>query len=90
MCSNAEVDPRIHERHPELLDSDILSAWKNAFVIIERSGVTLPDTILVAVGSDSNNRLIEMVGALTENDKVHLFHAMTPPSAKTLAEVGIE
>jgi len=84
-----EVNPRINERHPELLDSDLLIAWCNAFVVIERSGALLPDTILVGIGSDAKGRLIEMVASVTESGTVHLFHAMTPPSAKTLREVGI-
>jgi len=51
--------------------------------------VPLPDTILVAVGFDTNGRLIEIVGSVMENGTVRLFHAMTPPSKKTLQEVGI-
>ncbi|MCL2757474.1 MAG: hypothetical protein FWD43_05295 [Coriobacteriia bacterium] len=85
-----DVNPRISKRHPEILETDILSAWKNAFVIVERSGAPLPDAVLVALGSDTKGRLIEMVGSVTRSGTVHIFHAMTPPSKKTLEEVGFE
>jgi hypothetical protein len=84
-----EIAPRVSARHPELKDTDIFSAWENALVVIERSGVPLPDVILVAIGTDSNDRLIEMVGAIKESGVIHIFHAMTPPSRKTLQEVGL-
>jgi hypothetical protein len=83
------VDPRINVRHPEILEADVLSAWHNAMIIIERVGIPLPDVVLVAVGSDANGRLIEMVGAVLTDGTVHVFHAMTPPSKKTLQEIGI-
>jgi hypothetical protein len=84
-----EVNPRISEKHPEILEVDVLSAWRNALIIIERAGIPLPDVVLVAVGSDANGRLIEMVGAVLGDGTVHVFHAMTPPSKKTLQEIGI-
>jgi hypothetical protein len=84
-----EIAPRVGVRHPELTNADISSAWANALVVIERSGVSLPDAVLVAIGSDSNDRLIEMVGAVRENGTIYIFHAMTPPSHKTFQEVGL-
>jgi len=30
-----------------------------------------------------------MVGAVKDNGVVHIFHAMTPPSQKTLQEIGL-
>jgi hypothetical protein len=89
MIDDIEVDSRISERHPEISEADVVSAWCNALIIIERVGAPLPDVILVAVGSDSNGRLMEMVGAVMEDGRVHVFHAMTPPSRKTYREVGI-
>ena len=38
---------------------------------------------------DANGRLIEMVGSALDEGTVHVFHAMTPPSRKTLRETGI-
>jgi hypothetical protein len=89
LFDEVEVSPRVRVRHPELTDADISSAWKNAPIVIERGGTPLPDVVLVAVGADSNNRLIEMVGAVKENGVIHIFHAMAPPSHKTLRELGL-
>jgi hypothetical protein len=89
LFDEVEIAPRVSARHPELTSADISSAWKNARFIIERSGIPLPDVILVAVGTDSNNRLIEMVGAIKEHGVIYIFHAMTPPSRKTLHELGL-
>lgn len=85
-----EVDPRIGRRHPELSNDDVSSAWRNALVVVERSTTTHPDTMLVAVGFDAKGRLLEMVGIVLENERVHVFHAMTPPSKKTLRETGMD
>ena len=78
MFDEIEINPRVFERHPEISLKDIESAWRNKFMIIERSGIPLPDVILVALGSDRNYRLIEMVGAIRQNGVVHIFRAMTP------------
>jgi hypothetical protein len=89
LFDDIEIAPRVSARHPELTDADIFSAWGNALVIIERGGIPLSDVILVAIGADSKGRLIEMVGAIKESGMVYIFHAMTPPSRKTLHEVGL-
>ena len=89
MFEEIEIDSRVNKRHPELLKSDVSSAWQNAMIVIERSGGSLPNAILVAVGADSKNRLIEMVGAVKDDGVEHIFHAMTPPSQKTLQEIGL-
>ena len=89
MFEEIEIDPRVSNRHPGLSESDISGAWRNAITVIERSGTSLPDVILVAVGADSNGRLLELVGAMTDGGVVHIFHAMTPPSKKTLQETGL-
>jgi len=89
MFDDIEVNQRVSERHPEIQESDVATAWANVLVVIERSGTSLPDTVLVAVGFDSNGRFIEMVGSVMENGIVHIFHAMTPPTKRTLQEVGI-
>lgn len=82
-----EVHPRVMERHPELTMEDVRSAWQNAMVHMRRLG---DDPIrYVAVGSDSNGRLIEMVAQIAGSGTLIIFHAMTPPSTKTLNELGI-
>ena len=84
-----DINPRINERHPDINESDVKIAWKNAPIIIERSGGSLPSAVLVAVGFDARSRLIEMVGAVNRDGVVHIFHAMTPPSKRTLRELGL-
>jgi len=83
----AIVHPRVHERHPELQDADVMSAWKNRMVIRHR----LDDAgnRLVTIGSDSNGRLVEMVASQISDGTWVIFHAMTPPSHKTLKELGM-
>ncbi|WP_278971453.1 hypothetical protein [Mobiluncus mulieris] len=45
----------------------------------------------VAVGLDGNSRLIEMVYLYNaEKDFFFVYHAMTPPSRKTLLELDLE
>jgi len=85
--NDTEVNPRISERHPELTEADVCSAWCNAVVIVERRGAPLPDAMLVALGFDSNDRLVEVVDSVMESGRVHVFHAMTPPLKRTLMEI---
>lgn len=89
MSNEVRIAPRIHERHPELEDEYVFSAWKNAFVFIERTNVEMYGSLLVAVGFDASNRMIEMVAVVEENGTVFVFHAMTPPSKKTMREAGL-
>lgn len=81
------VHPRVTERHPELLERDVLSAWENMLAYLPRLGDD-PDQF-IAVGSDSNGRLIEMVARRTDSATWVIFHAMTPPSRKTLLELKL-
>jgi len=81
------VDGRVHDRHPEISDTDAMAAWKNAINIVIR--VTSEKDFLVAVGVDTKGRLLEMVAAEEADGSLHIFHAMIPPSEKTLREVGI-
>lgn len=74
------IHPRIRQRHPEISDDDVLSAWGHAIVLVRREAEE--KDFNVAVGSDAYGRLIEAVAALA-------FHPMTPPSRKTLAELGL-
>ena len=89
MDDEIEVNPRVAARHPELSEEDVESAWRNALVVVERVTDAFPDVILVAVGSDPRGRLIEMVGTVLDDGRVHVVHAMTPPSAKTYRETGL-
>ena len=45
----------------------------------------------LAVGTDSRNRLIELVYLYDEDEDFFLvYHGMTPPSGKALRELGLE
>jgi hypothetical protein len=79
--------PRAHERHPNLQNADVLSAWDNR-IVVRRRYANASDR-LVSIGSDSNGRLIEMVASQIPNGTWVIFHAMTPPSHKTLKELGL-
>ena len=43
----------------------------------------------IAIGADSNGRLIEMVARATEDGEWVIFHAFTPPTKKALRELGM-
>lgn len=81
---------RIMARHPELKRRDVKSAWRNAVDFKERPSEKADDVVLVAVGADAHGRLIEMMGAVNADGIILVFHAMTPPSAKTLREIGLK
>ena len=81
---NIYVHERINRRHPEIQESDVISAFYNVFRSRKR------DTgEYVAVGSDSNSRLLELVYLenLFENS-VLIYHAQTPPTKRTEQELG--
>lgn len=87
------VHPRIHEKHKELESADVIHAWKSAIVSTPRldgSGSW------IAIGLDSKGRLLEMVAIYHTSPaeigpgKWLIYHAMTPPSNKTLHELRID
>lgn len=87
MHGNAIVHPRVMERHPNLTEEDVLTAWSNAIASIAR--VDDENDRLVALGADGHGRLVEMVANRTPNGTWVIFHAMTPPSRKTLTELKL-
>lgn len=84
--SGIGVHPRIMRRHPEIRQQDIVAAMKSMIRYKHRkTGEWL------AVGIDENSHLIEVVYEYDEeNDYFFVFHDMTPPSRKTLIELGLE
>lgn len=45
----------------------------------------------IAVGTDSRSRLVELVYIYdADDDYFFVYHGMTPPSGKTLRELGLE
>lgn len=84
--SSIVVHPRINERHPEVKNEDVAHAVRSILSYRLR-----PNGRYIAVGLDSNGRLIELVYIYDEEkDVFFVFHGMTPPSRKTLQELGME
>lgn len=80
------MHPRVMGRHAELEESDVISAWRNALAIARRDSDGA--IYYVAVGSDAKGRLLEMVAMRSEDDFL-IYHAMTPPSKKTMKELRL-
>ena len=82
------VHPRVMARHPELSEAGVVSAWENALVSAPRTSKETNEHI--ALGFDNDGRLLEIVAVRLEGGSWLIYHAMTPPSKKTYAELGIE
>jgi hypothetical protein len=79
------IHPRISKRHPDLNEEDVREAWDNFLLSgIRAESKRFPEVL--RVGHDRQGRELEMVGALLEDGWL-VFHAMTPPSKKTLSEL---
>lgn len=76
------VHPRIERRHPELGPCDVQKAWRSYAGAATRK----PGERELRVGFDELERELEMIGVLT-TDGWLAYHAMTPPSCKTMREV---
>ena len=84
--STIGVHPRISERHPEIAEGDVEAAMRSMFRYKQRSSGEW-----IAVGLDKRSRLIELVYLYDDaSDFFFVFHGMTPPSSKTLRELGME
>ena len=79
------VHPRIVKRHPEVSEEDVRFAWEHAADRALRvDSPNFPEYL--CVGFDARGRSLEMVGAQTADGWL-IYHAMTPPSKKTLSEL---
>lgn len=84
--SQIGVHPRISERHPEVSDADVMAAMRSMIRYKQRESGEW-----IAVGTDSRSRLVELVYIYDADDDYFLVcHGMTPPSGKTLRELGLE
>lgn len=79
------IHPRIHERHPDIDADDVLSAWNKALLSAPRDDGT---GSWVSIGMDGNGRLLELVSMHDRRGRWLVCHTMTPPSKKTLQELG--
>lgn len=78
-----QIHRRVHERHPELDVGDVEAAWEN----YRFAAVRVPGEQEMQTGYDPRGRYIEMVGVLLADGVWLIYHAMTPPSKKTLREI---
>lgn len=80
------VHPRVAQRHPEVTPDDVAAAMRGMISYRQR-----PTGEWLAVGLDGKGRLVELVYQYDdEEDFFFVFHGMTPPSGKTLRELGLE
>ena len=82
-----EINRRVMARHPEISPEDVAHAWAARIATANRRGKYSEET--VAVGFDGKGRMLEMVAVTKADGTMHVFHAMTPPSAKTLRETHL-
>jgi len=79
------VHPRIFEKHPEISEQDVLDAWHSCFR--SRSRIDKNPHEYIAIGADRQGRLLELVAKCSVDGDWLIYHAMTPPSKKTLKEL---
>lgn len=87
MCEYIVVHGRVAQRHPELSPADVAAAWGNRVAEATRHGSFGEETVVV--GFDGLGRVVEAVGVAQADGTTLVYHAMTPPSKKTLREVGL-
>jgi hypothetical protein len=81
------VHRRVGQKHPELSDRDVFDAWTNC--VRSRPRLDKNPDEYIAVGVDGNGRTIEMTAKRSAGGDWLIYHAMTPPSKKTLKELGL-
>lgn len=79
------IHPRVFERHPQLTEEDVRTAWENAYYeALRPDSPNFPEYLWI--GADPDGREIEMVGVPTEGGWL-VYHANTPLSKRTREEV---
>jgi hypothetical protein len=80
------VHSRVQARHPDISEQDVVAAWSSSIARARRE--RSERDLYVAIGFDTNGRLLEMVAAEKNGDYL-IFHTKTPPTKKTLTELGL-
>lgn len=86
MPERIEVQARVHERHPDVSEEDVRTAWRNAKAA--RTREFGPPDVIAAAGMDTKGRLIEMLGVELADGSVSIYHAMKLTS-KMAHELGL-
>ena len=77
------VSSRINKRHPNIAEEDVVHAFKSMLRHKQRGGDEY-----VTIGADSKGRILEMVYIYNfEHDFFLVYHALIPPTKKTLNEL---
>lgn len=72
---------RVHERHPELSEDDVVTAFRSVMVDAQREGGDW-----MAIGLDGRGRNVELLYRV-RGDAVLVYHAFTPPTNKFMKEL---
>jgi hypothetical protein len=72
-----------------LTEEDVRHAWRNAFSWARRDRDDGKIDYML-IGVDGRGRLVELLARRCGKDSYVVFHAMTPPTKKALAEVGLD
>lgn len=80
------VHHRICERHPDVTEDDVRTAWRSAVRVQQREGSF--DARYLAIGTDRRGRLLEMCAVRIDDESVLVFHAMQA-TVKALTELGL-
>ena len=80
------VHKRVHERHPELTEEDVLTAYRNSLRYAQRSDKD--DSEYAGIGTDGRGRLVEYVAVVMPEGELLIYHAQTPPGKAMLEELG--
>lgn len=78
------IHPRIYHSQANISQEDILQAWNNALAsapVINESGCR---QVWLTLGYDRQGRLLELASIHDQARLWMVFHAMTPPSHKTI------
>ena len=76
------VHSRVTRRHPDLTERDVLAAWQRTIEFIHRADTDQ----WVAIGPAPDGRMVEVVAESLPQGWL-IYHAMTPPTRKTTAEI---
>ena len=74
MFPDITVHPRVNSKRPEISNEDVIHAWRNAIVIVNRE--YNPPDYYAAAGFDSKGRILELIGVELEDNSLMIFHAM--------------
>lgn len=73
---------RVHERHSELSDEDVVTAFRSVMAEAERK-----DGTWMAIGLDGHGRSVELLYTSAGTD-IAIYHAFTPPTKKFIRQIN--